>query len=1005
MTTRRVDSLPEPNGNLTRLLVDVPEDGTFPRMHIRYVEGGTTVRQLLLANIASLFRIRFHRFDLAAKRMFWGYLDYAPRANPVMDIDGVRKITLTYANVEGQWIVDSRPAWLPLDVPDLRDLAAPDKINVTVTIEAETAPHSAGWINFDIAHSYPQQPVAASSATVGYEQTILFPFFTFAESNPGSFAEPITGPLQFSSIYKITLDSELKREIAEGMILHVDDVDGHQTSATYNKTHHIFHQTLRNSMHLQGARFVRAADYQLSRPNPFGFGGNGIRYRLRGFRQSAATAGVPVGWYEPAHLYREWLKARFPAGPLFTKHRPNRPKNAPVDTMSPHTVVQNWGLDGAADSKPHKLEMHPLIEQEPNDENRPSFPHVAAELKGLFPAVLQVKPEIQAWGIEKAGFYQFICGYPHLANLIHGAGTFKNGVAQVTARGGVIAVTTDPASMIFDRKRYAGHIRPTSSGWVPILDEPFPAAVRNNTCAVTQLTDDGKEFKRLWVVDGIPEDGIPPADDAATLRRSQKVTEWGELSAGPPVIGGGFYRASGKQICPTTEAAGLYLDKWVGLHLFNQDVRIVEYMKSGAGGFFCFDTTHDHIPGHNDTRFNKVIGFGSWYVRRIKSIFEALHARGAAFDNQAPCSFRLSHEFEAPEQLIPYIDQYYNGSELYNFVYSHLATPMMGPGRDLGGIHPNYRETAIAAAAPPAYMLDPARDDDPVLDERKRDMTQEQLDALHEERDPHFTRWRDEAVNYGRAAFPVAEWGNAPRNYPVEGMGSKPIRNYSYSRCIQDAFNLRASIFENGAAAVRGLRIMIPSAWLEPPLEYNAAALQHAVLASRLQSRHKDFFRFGRMLGETLVTVNGQPPRKLCAWNCGPRSFMDVAPLVDLVGAHDPQLGAEWRNVRNPMHDFISRGWDKQSDCDVLLSEQIHHRVWEHVAGNGVRRVLYAFANLGNRPVTIHFVYGRGLEGATGRSRTIAVNDGAPSAPRTISLGEDEDLAMPRRSFAAVVIE
>ena len=999
MTTRRVDSLPEPNGNLTRLLVDVPEDGTAPRLHIRYVEGGTTVLPLLVANIASLFRIRFRRFDLGARRMFWGYLEYAPKVNPVMASDGVRKVTLTYANVEGEYIVDPRPDGLPRDVSDLPRLAAPDKINVTVTIEAETAPHSAGWINFDIAHSYPQQPVEASSTAVGHEQTILFPFFSFGESNPGSFAEPITGPLQFASIYKV--NSQSQPQIAEGMILHVDDADGHQTSATYDKVNHIFHQTLRNSMHLKGTSFVRAADYQLSRPNPFGFGGNGVRYRLRGFRQRGAAAGVPVGWYEPAHLYREWLKARFPNGPLFTRHRPNRPKNAPVDNMSPHTVVQNWGLDGAADSKPHKLEMHPLTEPATHDENRPSFPHVATELKGLFPAPLQIKPEIQAWGIEKAGFYQFLCGYPHLANVIRGPDTFRNGVTQVAGKGGVVSVTTDPASMIFDRRRYAGHIRRSGTGWVPILDEPFPAVVRNNTCAVTQQTKDGKTFNRLWLVDR-----IPAAEDAATLRKSQKVTEWGELSDGPPVIGGGFYRAFGKQICPTPAAAGVYLDKWVGPHLFNQGVRIVEYMKAGAGGYFCFDARHDHIPGHNDTRFDKVIGFGSWYVRRIKSIFETLHARGAAFDNQAPCSFRLSHEFEAPEQLIPYIDQYYSSSEVYNFVYSRLATPMMTPGRDLGGLHPNYKETPIATAAPPAYMLDPARDDDPVLRQRVGGMTPEQTDVLHAERDPHFTTWRDEAVNYCRATFRVEEgnFGNAPRNYPVPGMGSKPITSYTYSRCIQDTFNLRSRIFENGVAAVCGIRIMIPSAWLEPPLEYNSAALQHAVLASRLQSRHKDFFRSGRMLGETLVTVNGQPPRELCAWRCGARSFMDVAPLVELVGADDPQLGREWRDARAPMHDFISRGWDKQSDCDVVVSAQIHHRVWEHVAGNGVRRVLYAFANLGNRPVTIHFVYGRGLEGATGRSRTISVNDGAPSAPKPIALGDAEDLAMPRRSFAAVVI-
>lgn len=62
--------------------------------------------------------------------------------------------------------------------------------------------------------------------------------------------------------------------------------------------------------------------------------------------------------------------------------------------------------------------MHPLrhgAPDIPNNEND-SILTVLGRLKDKFPEPEALKREVQVWGIEKAGFFQFLCGFPPLCN-------------------------------------------------------------------------------------------------------------------------------------------------------------------------------------------------------------------------------------------------------------------------------------------------------------------------------------------------------------------------------------------------------------------------------------------------------------------------------------------------------------------------------------------------------------------------------------------------------------
>lgn len=1045
MTDFTIDSRREPQQtNFTRLILHVPAtDWRQARMTFRYFDG-STLQAVFSAAIHRLFQIRFRQYDLKTGRMYWGYYEYSPAARLPEVIPGDGILTLKFNDVPGRVDTnDPRPEDVPSSIQNLPTPPALDPIDVTVTIKAEADPLSHGWIHVDINHGYPRQ-VHERSADFAWEQTVRYPVFAFDEALAKQFQTPIVGPLlKFSSVY-LSSGSALT-----GIAFHAEDVNGQATFAEYDKDKFQFVQVLRNSMHLLGKDFVRPPKYFLSGGDIFGFGGNRVSLRLRAFRKTSVCAGATVGWYDVAEIYRSWLRTRY-AAPTETFYRKFRevdpnPFRAPVDTMSPYTIVNNWGLDGAVEpghALSAVLEMHPARKQDENrSENRTSFATIADTILSKFSNRSQVRLEIQTWGIEMAGFYQFICGFPHLSDVMHGDGAFHTGVRELAAYGVATTVTTDPLNTLFNRTRFKGHLRlkdgvqwtdanlQNFKNWRALIDAPFPQAVIAKTCAVTKKTIGTKVFDRIWSVDEIA--ASDPQSIAARLNRGQKRDEWGRLMEHSPLLADGLLRAAQKQICPTADVARLYLEDWVKPRLFDKDVRIVEFMKHGPFRQFCFRPGHRHIladdPDHTDTRYDDAIGVGAWYVRRVKAIFHQLRMEGIRrFDSTPPCSFRMSHETEPPQALVPYVDQYYSGGELHAFLYSHLATPLMWPGRDWAGIHPGYREQKLPNAPDPSptYMLHPDRDGDPILDHRTPEMTPDEVKALYEKRRGDFAKWRDTCVAYFQRNFRVVSWGVAPRAYPVRNATTDPLvpwnesaplaltnpRTYTYNRCVQNTFNLRANIFFSGIGAVTGMRIMIPSSWLDTPTDYDAPAVEHAVRAAQLQMQHARFFRYGHMLGETgFVDLSGNPvyPKVLCAWLAGPRSFQDVKPLVDHIGADDPQLGNIWRS--QPLRDFVSFAWDRQTEfVDVIKVFQIQHRVWEHVE-NGVRRILYAFANVGNTTVQVRFVYGRGLErpSSSGRwRRTISLDGGPPGTAMEVRLGQPESqLMMPPRSFAAVLVE
>lgn len=1086
---------------------DTPGQNNFTQLEINDALSGATFRYfvagqrryVLGADIGGLFLLRFSRFDLASRRMFWGYVEYRPQGKPAVAeySEQAGKIVLVY-QAAAEVVVPPRPPSqpppppqavifypppppqeppLPPGVADLSLPTKPENIRVTVTIEAAgnpARPSNHGWLNFDISHGFPRE-FESPGAAYAWEQTLHYPQFSFDPAAAAGFEPAITGPLQFSALYTKTDHADRLNHVS-GIAVHVEDERGHHKFAWYDKKHASFNYTLRNSMHLSGQKFVRPEGYSLRGGDDYGFGGNRMMYRVRAFRVEGAAAGVPVGPHDVLDIYRRWLRARFEgdtASVFYDKilSIKARPHNAPADEMSPHTVITNYGLDGAVDPPDPPpppgarhlsrwLEMHPIRNRPdiPGNEND-SFLTLLGRLRARFPDPASVKLEVQAWGIEKAGFYQFICGFPPLTNLLSGnPQKFKQAVADMAAARVALSVTTDPLNALFNRGRYGGHLRWRGSDWSqigdhttwePFIKQAFPLAFRDSTCPVSVTKVGGKQFNRLWIVEHFPPvERVPASEEAARLKACQRMNAYGELQQNLPVIGTGLYRGTQKQLCPVADNADVYLNRWVKPWLIGQGVRVVEFMKHGSGGYFCYRTDHQHVVEHPhvappppgsppvppDLRaaYTNVIGYGSWHVRRLQCMLYDVHEAGKVFDADPLCSFRLIHEFTPAEALAPYVNQCYSTDENFIFVYSHLVTAHQSPARGWGA-HPGYKEERRAPGprlVRPEYMLHPQRDADPAPPALSRDMTPEQVNEVVRQRGPSFRRWRDECINYFNANFRVADYGVAPRSYPtgdkrpgepaVPWNPQDPLAptnppTYTFNRCVQQVFNLRANIFATGERAVLGERIAIPAPWLEEPLDYDDEALAHAVRAARLQTGFKEFFRHGRMLGETrIVSVNGGPPKDVWAWNANSaRTFDDVTPLVEHLTQDDPFLGGGWH--ARPLRDFVSKAWDKQfypdkTFNDIVVQKQIQHRVWQHGEGDA-RRVLYAFANIGNTNAAVVFLYGRGLEGVTretARRRVVQII-GPPAAPPPPAAdvwpgARETGFVIPARSFAAVLV-
>jgi hypothetical protein len=993
----------------TRIAVD------YPNLRIRYFQNDQWY-DLLVTTADQLFKLVFRRFDLTQKKLDGTQLEYNP-ASARVSVTNESTLELIYVAKE---VSGATPA---LEVRVKLTRGGDDGIAA-----------NRGWIHFDLTHNFPAI-VGAEPEKYAWEEHVNFPVFP-VEIKPADGEKFFGGSLQYSALYKQT-DNGAAGNLIAGIGMHREDVHGQFSVAWYDDVAKAFVQNMRNVMHLKDRKYVRPASYTISGGDEFGYGGNQLFYRLRGFRIEA-PASVPLDWHDVAAIYRRWLHERYVATPdpssrfyrkiaQITKRRLN--PDAPADEMAPYTVISNFGLDGPGAPI---LELHPL-RAAPN-----SIFNVVDRLRAEFPEP-KPKLEVQAWGVERAGFYQFICSWPPASDSL-GLGPLAGAAGALKQRNTELSITTDPMNTIFNRGRYAGHLRWTGTEWKPFVDQPFPAYTydeNNRPVTATYIRDPQtgarKFFNRVWIVEPFPQfEQVPNSTHAQRFKAAQQMNEDGTLSQWLPVIGSGLYRGTQKQICPTADIGNLYVEEWVKPHILGRNVRILEFMKHGRGGYQCFNPDHAHIVGGIPAAYDNVIGRGAWHVKRLQQIFTAIHNAGAMYDDDAFSSFRLAHEFEPAEGLMPYIDQFYSSSEEMNFVYSHLVTPMQTTVRGQWAIHPGYREVKKAGApayAPPQWMLQPARDNDPIFPQITATTKPEEINGILQTRTASFQNWRQQCVGYFETNFSIADYGHAPAGYPVgplragepavawnpaDPLAPTNPRTYTYVRAVQQAFNLRGEMFDTGMAAVRGLRIHIPSVWVEELRDYDREALLHAVRAVRMQMEHKDFFRFGRMLGRVRVTrVNGAAPRQIAAWFATVRPFGDVQPLVDHIGADDKFLGTGWRT--RPLRDFISKGWDKQfypgtDPAPTIYNNQrivdeIDHRAWQ-----SGQRVLYALANLGNTDCRTEIVYGRGIEHvrqSAGWTRTVKIYAGeAQPAIATTGAwaGKIETLMIPARSFAAIVI-
>jgi hypothetical protein len=1048
-------------------------DSTTARMTVKLRIQNQQPQSILNAKLNTLFSLNFTKYDLLNNRMFWGFVVYSVDQSTLdVSSDGAGGVLLKYAAVNATITVPPRPPSLPAQVQNLSTTPVPEPIQVTVRINPAGSPLNFGWINMDIEHTYPAL-LDSGNGAFGWEPTLVYPILQFEESGLNS----LTPPLQFAAVYKSNAVGGINS--VSGAAVHIDDQRGNRKRTGFNQPTSRLSFDLQNPIHLKADAFagnplyVRPDRYKLSAfdsrgSTDFGYGGNTMMYRIRAFKIDGATVGSPADWHDVLNIYRRWLKVRKPT--FYSKLIQGRPPNSPVDNMSPFTTVANYGLEGPIDPPPsqpaprfpdlHKwLELHPIKKGEPDmsGNKNDSLLDLLVRMKQKF-AVAGLKLEAQLWGWEMAGFFRYAGAFPPVTNVLSADSTkFKRAMKELADKGILISITTDPLAELFNRYRFRGHLiwTGTLARWVDILDPTkwveaipysFPAKMKAATCAATDVTINGKPYNRIWIVR--PFGGITPnCSEAVRIEKSRKLDAYGVLVTGSPALGTGLYRATGNGICPTQDLEDLYLNNWLRNGVFAFGARLLEFMKHSFDGF-CYNKYHQHIvqgrptipptpqpiqPLDPNAPFDNVIGVGSWYVKRCQSMLNGVQTFGQELDPNN--SFSLTNEHTPLEAMVPYIDEYYPNHEHFHYVYSDLLTPKMTLGRDFA-IHPGYKERRQKVNNLPPINY--ARPDHFLHLDRDR----EAIPVDPAVRATSFTTWQQQCVAYFKKYFEVANYGIAPKYYPtvdpptptprlkppVEGdpLPDTYPPTYTYNRCIQDVFNLRHAIFEIGARAVVGERIIVPSVWFEssygydqpyPFFDYNEEAINMAVRAVWLQTTFKDFFRGGFMLGEEAIWSLLLPGpeemvgnRILWTWSnglLGVRDFKDVKILFDRIALDDTVFGGEWQ--QKGLLDFLSKGIDKENQSGIATYFQIQHRVWQRGEG-ATRRVLYVFANLANGGVNVRFNYGRGLEGVSpnsGWKKTITrFTDAITSEPpANVHLGLAEDLAMPPRSFAAIEIK
>ncbi len=1007
-------------GQFTRITLDTRR-GTFTKIEV-VKDGQTTALHTVpiavtLPETAGLFAIRFHelRPDLPPEQQQpWPVVEYRLRGAlasdpPVVETSGQLKIT--YSAVSGQL---------------LRGSATFSPIRVTLIVRAGTAAADKGWIDLDLDFDYPAEIVDQTVPGRVWEMHLecprvpfqLAPDCLFLDPDgrvellraaavrvpaPGVLAPRHLASLQFLGVYE-TGKTAANVRYAQGVVFAGTDENGHRKDVFVNPPSSQTAEVgfdLVNPIHLKGGKFVRAPKYVLSQGDTLGFGGASMTWRLRAFHQDGRYANAAVDWTDVADLYRDWVRTR--TSTLFRREVDRSQATAPVDNMSPWTIVENYGLDSASEptgdpALAKALEKHPILvpgrtdafgkPDVPGNPNE-SLPALLVRLRGLFQPQAQVRLEAQIWGFEMGGFYRFLGGLPPLCDVTGAKGKHAAAMAwlQAADRRIVPLATTDPLNPNFNRKRFGGHVRRQGATVVDVIAQPFPTSVVQTLGS--RVATAGRQFL-------LNRAAFPQADQ---LWNQGRRTDLGDEPVREGILGA-FYDLQQRLVCPSPPVAGLYLDEWLldtrsgsKNGLLDHGFRLIELMKTHPAQHYCYDRSHAHGTG---TGYDNVIGWGAWHVRRLAEILRGALERGRRLNP----SFALTYEHICPEPLVPFFEDYYEhfgsairafagdsrslelrqgtadpGDDLsprtvpvFQYVYSQQITSKMNLLQDDTLSHAGYLENRIGAPALPGAMLSPSLDT-----------------AI-----PDFASWRQMAKTYCDQHYSVASLGLAP-----EYLAPANPANYRYSRCLQDVINLKARIFRFGMAAVWGERILLPACWIEKPYEFNEPAIEMALHAAQFQMRFADYLRRGgAMIGPGQILTGNTA---VSAWWIAWRKFDDAPDLRNRLGG---AAGIE---------DRISRGTDADGRSAVrLTTDRIQHMVWQKTTAQETRN-LYAFANVGNDTASVTFRCVRGLGSRASWRRTIHKFVGTPpreeaSPVAALASNKAETVEIPPRCVVAVEV-
>ncbi|HYN84314.1 MAG TPA: hypothetical protein VER32_03615 [Pyrinomonadaceae bacterium] len=1024
-------------GLVTQLAID-PGKATITSIKLLR---GSRAWLTLTASPISLFTVRFTKYSLVD--------------NAYVLTRDEKKLTVEYkVGAPARYRPEEEDGRLSLKYPAVPPSRSGfSNIVVTVTLTRPTELDSdAGWIDLDISYSYPTQCVSGDNRTA-WEAELIYPEMCFTNTRLSDFdlLDPVgllgdfvrmsaeervnLMPLQFAAFYKPVDTSDGFKHL-RGVALSATDEQGHAKSLRYRPVRVgsaagravSFHLT--TPIHLRRNAYRRpAGSYTLSGGgDDAGFSGAQMHYRIRAFDVRGVSAGAPVDWHDVADIYRRWLDERRPS--FYSKYISRYP-NGFTYAMNPLTVISNYGLDGQVEPQATDLckwlELHPVLVDGRADMpgnhagesgRNESLQELLVRLKGRFGAVPGMRLEAQIWGFEMEGFYQALGAYPPATDVISGAGRFRRAMSELSGVGIVPSATTDPLNTNFIRSRYRGHLIKDGDVWRRAITGPFPAAIQTAAAAAgvaTQETGNNRLFFALNSADA------SATDSTAAERGSQKLDGFGNRHERFEGLTR-FYNIYGRRLCPTPRVQDFYVNTCLKARLFAHGFRHVEFMKHNSAFYFCYDKRprHKHLEGQTAAAdFDNVIGQGPWYVKRLQQILKAAQDAG---QHLAGDDFALVNEFAFPETLVPYFDEYYEyesssinvyyrdvGSlwqrrvQVFWYVYSPLVSMKMNLADTGPYVHPGYREQARADDIPaPEYMLAAERDDDG--------------DTVD------YYTWRHQCRLYNDPNFVIASSGLAPSAYPCNTQTGQNFTLYTYRRCVEEVFNLRSNVFRYGTAAVLGERIYLFVKLLEGFTEYTDEVINMAVRAAHMQMKFAQFFRGGRMLGQTRINTGNA---RLWAWRAHNRQFSDVDPLVrDLYTRAEINGTRKQPPVALSILDFISRGVDKLNvvphgnydyvptrEPDTLAgasrvtADRIQHMVWRAATG----ATLYAFANVGNSAQSVEFLCGRGLEGTAHWRRTdytFAGDPGGSPAPRDpVAFEQLTSVPVPERACVGVLFE